>query len=93
VRTDLDDGNPGIIVEVRNDVIGHTVHLDTMQAQSYATSTVTMPREPYRRSELNSIVAPLICSYKFDTILALRKSPSFVGAVESWDRHTIILAM
>src|SRR5216684_8267950 len=27
LRADLDDGNPGIVVEVRNDMIGHCIHL------------------------------------------------------------------
>src|SRR3979409_2055255 len=32
----------------------------------------------------------LICSCKFDTILSSQRSPSFVGAVVSRKRHTIL---
>jgi hypothetical protein len=34
LRTDLDDGHAGIVVEVRNDMIGHSSHLVAIEADA-----------------------------------------------------------
>jgi hypothetical protein len=46
LRADLDYRNPGIIVKVRNDMIGHSIHLGQQQRQTQINGRgrVEMPR-------------------------------------------------
>src|SRR3954451_15888419 len=49
-----------------------------------------MPRTILTGSIDSKSPQPHICSCKFDTILSSQRSPSFVGAVVSRKRHTIL---
>src|SRR4051795_9402929 len=49
-----------------------------------------MPRTILTGSADSKSPQPHICSCKFDTILSSQRSPSFVGAVVSKKRHTML---
>jgi hypothetical protein len=85
LRADLDDRDAGIVVEVRNDMVGHSIHLElAMKAVAINTTwQVEMPRTILAGIGDSQSPQPLICSCKFDTILSSQRSPSFVGAVVS----------
>jgi hypothetical protein len=61
LRADLDDGNPGIVVEVRNDIIGHRGHLAWQWQRTQSNWRGNLKcRAPYWRVELIASTASFL---------------------------------
>ena len=91
-RPNFDDGHSGIILKVRNNVIGHDSHLE--QSRTFASKGKRTSRRTKRAHhtvdgegllDRPERFEKLKCrpSTEFDTILISRDSPSFVGEVAS----------
>jgi hypothetical protein len=88
LRTDFDDGDTRVIVEVRNNVVGHIFTFGGGGPSANWIRSVIATHHNDRnlrflesRAEIRTTVPQVPC--KFDTILSSWRSPSFVGAVVS----------
>ena len=90
-RERIREGDPGVVVKVRNHVIGHLIPLGSQWTRDAIDRHCTgkTPRAGPIANGDSPECLRAICSCKFDTILSSWRSPSFVGAVVSKKRHTI----